>query len=260
MKHLAVHGHKLTHLDKETLLSLPNLESLDSSYSSNLEFNHVKKLFVINSSLLNLKVLSLGFLDNTPVTFDQEFLRNMGERPIEALSLQGLSISRFAFQIMQGLCNSLKTLNLSGSIYLPNTDIDGKGFPLCLKLTTVDVSGTPTRLWAFSLNTYKDRTVKNAAFDLKALPALNATYWDNLFYDIPGFAIRIETGPIYNFSECGNLRNLKEIYFRNNTLQFFNVSCEYRNKFHLELIDLSSNGFVIPIHRETDYPTRHKLK
>ena len=127
LRHLAIHGKKLEYVDKETLLGLRNLESLDLSYSNRLEANHAKKLFVNNSSLINLKVLSLGFLDRTPVTLDQEFLRNLGERPIESLGLQGLSIIKVALQSMQGLCNSLKTLNLSGSVYFPNTDIDGKG-------------------------------------------------------------------------------------------------------------------------------------
>lgn len=99
------------------------------------------------------------------------------------------------------------------------------------------------------MDNYKDLKVKNVALDLKAWPALNAIYGNDLFYDIPDFAIRIETGLIYNFSECRNLRNLKEIYFRNNKVHFFNASCESCNKIHLELVDVSSNGLEYISHR-----------
>ena len=239
LRRLEFHGKNLNHLDEETLLGLPDLETLDLSYCNRLKFSEVKKLFTLNSSLVNLTSLLVGFLDNTPVTLDEYFITNLGKRPVETLGLQGLSLFKVAFQSMHGLCNSVKLLNLSGSIYFPDLDLEGKGLISCPSLRTLDMSRTPTRRWALKYQKpFKERKVD---IGLEYYPSLATIYADDLFFDVPGFTVR-ENGVIYRFKDSRNLANLKHLYIRHNKIQWFNVTCDNCDKFGLELIDVSSNG------------------
>ena len=242
LKKLGIHGGRLNYLAKETFLGLPNMKVLDLSYSRSLKFDEVKKVFLLNTSLTNLTELTLNFINSAPVKIDNAFLSNLGQRPINTLSFQGLTFIQVDHFSLRQLCDSVKTLNLSGVIYFSNLDLDSYADIQCPSLRTLDISRTPTRHWAFTyIKTYKGPKIRKIGLDLRGFPSLKSVYADNLFFDISGFSI-VEMDGYYTCTGCRNLENLKNLYLRNNKLKWFNATCDDCGKFKLELIDLSSNG------------------
>ena len=138
---LGIHCGRLTYLDEEIFLGLPKLEKLDLSYSRSLNLDEVKKVFILNSSLPNLKELILSFINNAPIRIDTVFANNLGRRPIKNLELQGLSFIQVDSAGLLHVCNSLVNLNLSNIIHFPNSYADLS----CPSLATLDISHTQTR-------------------------------------------------------------------------------------------------------------------
>ena len=242
LKSLGIHCGRLNSLTEETLLGLPNLESLDFSYSKHLNLNEVKKVFVKNSSIPNLNMLKLSFIDNYPVRIDEVFSYNLGKRPIKTLSLQGLTLTQASKFNLLPLSDSLVNLNLSSTIYIPNQVKESHANISFSRLATLDISNTPRNHWALTfLKPYIGRKVRNIDFDLQECPALTSLYVDNLSLDIPGFEIKV-TDVYYNCAECRNVENLKHFYFRRNKIHWFNATCDDCDKFKLESIDFSGNG------------------
>ena len=239
---LGIHCSRLNYLDEEIFLGLPKLEKLDLSYSRNLNLDEVKKVFILNSSLPNLKELILSFINDAPFSIDSVFANNLGRRRIKNLEMQGLSYMQADSKGLLHLCNSLINLNLSNVLYFSNLDTKSYANLSCPSLVTLDISRTPTRHWAFTyLKPYigqKERIIK---LDLKRFPSLTCVYADNISFDIPSFTI-IETNGYYKCSGCDNLENLKHLYLRRNRIKWFNATCDDCDKFKLKSIDLSGNG------------------
>ena len=233
LKSLGIHCIRMTKLHKEAFLGLTNLESLDLSNSKVLNLNEVKKVFVLNSSIPNLKILKLSKIDSSSVVIDKVFSYNLGKRPIETLGLQGLTLSLESKASLLHLSNSLVNLNLSNVIYSPNKDKESFSFS---RLTTLDISNT--QRWF--LHYCKGREADEIEIDLKEFPSLTHLYADKVSHEIPGIAKK-ETGCYYKCSNCRNLGNLKYLSLRHNKLQWFNVTCDDCHKFKLESIDLSEN-------------------
>ena len=234
LKHLGIHCSQLSYLPKEAFLGLTNLESLDLSYSRWLSLNQVKNVFVLNSSMPNLKILKLGFIDSSPVQINKKFPHNLGKRPIETLGLQGLTLILASNISLLHLSNSLVNLNLSNGIYSSKDKASYANISFS-RLKTLDISYNPR--WFLKPNIV--RKVREIEIDLIQFPSLTHVYADNLSKH--GFAI-IETGCYYECSGCRNLGSLKSISLRHNKLQWFNVTCDDCDKFKLESIDLSGNG------------------
>ena len=85
----------------------------------------MKKVFVLNSSIPNLKTLKLSFINNYPVRIYNVFSNNLGKRPIETLDLQGLTLIKASKLNLLPLSNSLVNLNVSNVIYFSNKDKEG---------------------------------------------------------------------------------------------------------------------------------------
>ena len=239
LKSLGIHCGRLNYLDEEIFLGLPKLEKLDLSYSRRLNLDDVKKVFILNSSLPNLKELILSFINSAPIRIDTVFANNLGRRPIRNLELQGLSFIQVDSAGLLHVCNSLVNLNLSNIIYhFSNSFADLS----CPSLATVDISRTQTRLWAYSyLKPNIGQNEIKIKVDLKGFPSLTRIYADNLSFDIPSLKI-IETNGYYKCSGCKNLENLKHLYLRRNRIKWFNATCDDCDKFKLKSIDLSGNG------------------
>ena len=233
---LGIHGKYLTVVDKEIFEGLLALKTLDLSNCYHLDMYELGKVFLLNGSVPNSENLYLtNVMGNTasPIYLSTSIIDNIAKRPIRSLNVSGMSFSKIE---TQQLSRSLEVFNASNTFGVIDTIFDN----FYTNLKTIDISGIQLRRVGIDfLKNINYSTILN--FDIgKCCPSLESIYCNQITLGVPNFEFRINSATFTCIDP--NIRNLSNVFLRENNFKWINVSCINCSGLAIKLLDMSGNG------------------